>query len=209
MRTEPCRARATSPPLPSRRRLLGLSAAGVGAMALGALAGGRPGAARARPARGIAGQPAPELEVSDWRDADGGPTEFSIVAERGRWVFLKCFQYWCPGCHASGFPTLQAMQEAFGEHPKVALAAIQTTFEGFSTNDASRIAEVRERYALTMPIGHDAGDPDGDHRPSTMRLYRTGGTPWLILIDPGGTVVFDAFHVDRDKLVDYVGEQLA
>ena len=207
MRTEPSRARA--PTRPARRRLLGLSAAGVGAMALGALGGAGPGAVRAQPARGIAGQPAPELEVERWQDADGEPTEFSIAAERGRWVFLKCFQYWCPGCHESGFPTLQAMQEAFGEHPKVALAAIQTVFEGFSTNGASRIAEIRERYALTMPIGHDAGDPDGDPRPSTMRLYRTGGTPWLILIDPDGLVVYDGFHVDRAALVDYVAEQIA
>jgi len=188
---------------PGRRTALG-TALGVAALAL------TPRAARAAE-RGIVGQPAPELDVPRWSGADGEPTRFTIAATRGRWTFLKCFQYWCPGCHSSGFPTLVDVQKAFGADGEVAIAAVQTVFEGHGTNREDRIPEIRERYALEIPIGHDAGDPDADGEerwPTTMVRYRTGGTPWLVLIEPGGTVVFDGFHVDSAKLIDYVARQI-
>ncbi|MEE9319578.1 MAG: TlpA disulfide reductase family protein [Granulosicoccus sp.] len=158
---------------------------------------------------GITGQAAPELAVSGWTDAKGAATKFSIADSRGKWVFLKCWQAWCPGCHSSGFPTLQAVQKAFHGHPDVAIAAVQTVFEGFGSNTQDKVAEMRDRYELVIPMGHDAGDADGDKRPSTMVSYRTGGTPWLILIDPGGKVVFNDFQVQTDKLIDYINEKVA
>ena len=191
---------------PGRRAALA-SLAGLG-LASGALLSG---AAHSQE-RGIVGQVAPELEIDSWSDANGEPTTFSMSKARGKWTFLKCFQYWCPGCHSSGFPTLVAVQEAFGADGDVAIAAIQTVFEGHSTNREDRIPEIRDRYDLKIPIGHDAGDPDGEGTsrwPSTMRLYRTGGTPWLVLIDPAGQVVFDGFHVDKKKLIDFLAEQVA
>lgn len=172
-----------------------------------ALAGAKQ--ATAAPERGIVGALAPELTVAHWTGIDGAADPFSIQASRGRWVFLKCFQAWCPGCHSAGFPTLAAVQQAHGHHPDLALAAVQTVFEGFGSNTLDKIPEIRERYGLTMPIGHDAGDPKGERLPSTMRNYRTGGTPWLVLIDPAGRVVFDGFHVDSAKLIDWLGERLS
>ena len=190
--------------LPGRRTALG-GLAGLAASAL------LPGVARSQE-RGIVGTQAPELEINNWSGANGEPARFSIAASRGKWTFLKCFQYWCPGCHSSGFPTLVAVQDAFGANGDVAIAAIQTVFEGHSTNREDRIPEIRERYDLEIPIGHDAGDPDGEgiaRWPSTMRSYRTGGTPWLVLIDPAGRVVFDGFHLDSSKLIDFLAEQIA
>ena len=63
-----------------------------------------------------------------------GPLE-TLGALEGRWALVKCFQSWCPGCHSSGFPTLKKVIEAYGENNDVAIATVQTTFEGFSTND--------------------------------------------------------------------------
>ncbi|AMS41435.1 hypothetical protein N7E70_011930 [Aminobacter sp. NyZ550] len=34
-----------------------------------------------------------------------------------------------------------------------------------------------------------------------MQDYRTGGTPWFIIIDPAGKVVFNDFHLDADLLI--------
>lgn len=45
--------------------------------------------------------------------------------------------------------------------------------------------------------------------PFVMCNYRAGGTPWLILIDPNGTVVFNSFHVDQTKLIEFLAEQVA
>jgi len=40
-----------------------------------------------------------------------------------------------------------------------------------------------------------------------MISYQTGGTPWIILINPKGEVVFNDFRVDADKLIKYLSEQ--
>jgi len=161
---------------------------------------------------GIRGRRAPELEIDYWINGSGEPTQFSIAEQKGKWVFLKCFQNWCPGCHSSGFPTLKAFADEFHDHPKVAIAGIQTVFEGFSSNTQDDVRKLQLRYELPNIMGHDAGDPkngQSHHRPLTMINYRTGGTPWLILIDPEGNVAFNDFHVNRDKLIEFVKEQVA
>lgn len=192
-------------PMPRRQWLKTAGAGGLIATIPG-LAGAQSSSTDSR--YGIEGYKAPELELSGWTDRDGKPTEFSISDSKGKWVFLKCFQYWCPGCHSSGFPTLQAVQNEFGDNPKVAIAAVQTVFEGFTTNTEDRVEQMRDRYALTVPMAHDPGVPDIS-APFVMRNYRTGGTPWLILIDPTGTVVFNSFHVDQTKLIKFLAEQVA
>lgn len=198
-------AHADLPPPESaaRRRLLAGASAAIAAMALG------PSSAYAQSQPGIVSLPAPELDIDNWTDANGAPTTFSVAESRGKWVFLKCFQSWCPGCHSSGFPTLVKLQEAFSDNDGLAIAAIQTTFEGFSTNTAAKIPGIRERYGLTIPIGHDVGDPSGEHRPQTMIDYRTGGTPWLILINPAGVVTHNGFHADPDRLIEFLRSQIA
>ncbi len=193
----------------SRRKLLA-----VGAATIPALTTLTPGvtSAQSQPRFGIDGQDAPELDIGYWIDGDGKPASFSVKESAGKWVFLKCFQNWCPGCHSSGFPTLKAFSDEFHGHPKVAIAGIQTVFEGFGTNTQDDVRKLQQRYDLPIVMGHDAGNPeapDGDHRPTTMVTYRTGGTPWLILIDPAGKVVFNDFRVNRTRLIEFIHEQIA
>ncbi len=193
----------------SRRRMLAL-----GAATIPALAALRPEVsdAQSQPRFGIGGQDAPELDINYWIDGDGKPANFSVKASAGKWVFLKCFQNWCPGCHSSGFPTLKAFADEFHGHPSVAIAGIQTVFEGFSNNTQDDVRKLQLRYELPIVMGHDAGNPNADnldHRPGTMVNYRTGGTPWLILIDPTGKVVFNDYRVNRSKLIEFIHEQIA
>ncbi|MGB0846796.1 MAG: peroxiredoxin family protein [Thiolinea sp.] len=157
---------------------------------------------------GIRGQLAPEITLDYWIDKEGKAGHFSVAENRGKWVFLKCFQNWCPGCHATGFPTLKAFADEFHDHPKVAIAGIQTVFEGFTANTQDDVRKLQLRYELPITMGHDPGNEDTHERPQTMAKYRTGGTPWLILIAPDGRVVFNSFHVKTDKLIAYVKEQL-
>ena len=158
----------------------------------------------------IQGHLAPELDVSHWIDGDGERAEpFSVAAQRGKWVYLKCFQEWCPSCHSVGFPNLQKLKAAFPDDSKVAAAVIQTTFEGHSTNTADALRKNQLRYELALPFGHDPGNdnlPNSDpaHYPNTMRSYRTRGTPWVTLIDPNGIVVFSDFHIDMDRLIPHL-----
>ena len=188
-----------------RRRFMQLMTAGT----LGVAAGLSSKSAISQATRGIEGYQAPELAFDYWIDGEGKASQFSVLESKGKWVFLKCFQNWCPGCHSSGFPTLKAFSDEFFGHPKVAIAGIQTVFEGFRSNTQDAVRELQLRYDLPIVMGHDPGNEKTHDVPTTMRNYRTGGTPWLILINPDGVVVYNGFHVDPDKLIEFVGAQIA
>ena len=153
---------------------------------------------------GIEGQQAPELNLDYWIDEHGKRTQFDMKSTQGKWVFLKCFQNWCPGCHKYGFPALQKVHQAFGADDRVAIMAVQTVFEGFAINSKTSLRELQLRYQLPVLMGHDAGDPNGDHFPQTMKNYRTAGTPWIVIIDPRGKVVFNEFHINAEGFIDYL-----
>jgi thiol-disulfide isomerase/thioredoxin len=188
--------------VPSRRRFLWAGVAGLAGLS---------GLKAAHPLSkfGILDQSAPGLTVSYWIDRDGRPTTFELASVRGKWVFLKCFQNWCPGCHSHGFPALKKIADALVDNQGVVIAGIQTVFEGFGSNTQDAVRALQLRYELPIIMGHDPGDPDGEHRPSTMRNYRTGGTPWMILIDPQGFVVFNDFYADPDRLIAFLSQETA
>ena len=165
--------------------------------------------------RGIKGVPAPELKVPEWIDGNGDPqAPFQISQHKGKWVYLKCFQEWCPACHSIGFPNLQKLVAAFPNDNIIVSAVIQTTFEGFDNNNKGALRKNQLRYELNLPFGHDPGNIDlprsePNRFPKTMQSYRTGGTPWVVIIDPSGTVVFNDFHIDIDKLITFLKTQAA
>ena len=200
---------AAEPPSDTNRRKFLIKTAACAGIGAGLASGTEAFAQTSGGVRwGIEGHEAPEIKLDYWIDADGKPGHFSVLESRGKWVFLKCFQDWCPGCHSSGFPTLQAFSSRFHDHPGVAIAAIQTVFEGYQSNTVDDVRKLQLRYELPIVMGHDPGDPETDKRPVTMGEYFTGGTPWLMLINPEGTVVFNHYHADPDKLIEYVAEQL-
>jgi len=186
-----------------RRRFLG----GAAAVSLGGMGVAAAGAARGFE-YGILDRAAPELQVDYWLDRNGEPTTYSIGAARGKWIFLKCFQNWCPGCHKHGFPTLKKVADAFDGDDRVSVAAVQTVFEGFGSNTRDAVRELQLRYELPIPMGHDPGSPDGERLPTTMLDYRTGGTPWMIVIEPGGTVAYNDYHINGDKFIELLKTEL-
>ncbi|MFT5259590.1 MAG: hypothetical protein ACI9J2_001176 [Saprospiraceae bacterium] len=189
-----------------RRRFLTntLSAAALGSAGLANTA-----RAQSNHNYGIEGQIAPELKVPYWIDAQGEQTEFNLKEQRGKFVFIKCWQAWCPGCHSRGFPTLQEITHAFLDEPLVETLAIQTTFEGFGSNTQDKVREMQLRYDLPILMGHDDGQLNAHHRPNTMMDYRTGGTPWLVLIAPDGSVIFNDYHLNTDQAIQYLKGQVA
>ena len=130
--------------------------------------------------------------VSQWLNLPEGVELVERSDYQGKVLYLYFFQSWCPGCHSSGFPTLKAVSESFAGQTDVAFVAIQSAFEGASANTFEKAGEVVEKYQLTMPVGH-AGNGKGP--PDIMRDYRTGGTPWTVIIDKEGRVRFNDFHI--------------
>jgi len=151
--------------------------------------------AQDRPQLGILNHEAPGWGVSEWINLPADKTDLNIGDYKGKTLYLYGFQSWCPGCHARGFPTLQKIIERFGDDPKVGIVAIQTVFEGFGTNTFDRAKEVAQRYGLKIPVGQsgNAGAPS-----ALMRSYRTGGTPWTVIVGPDGIVRFNDFHIEAD-----------
>jgi thiol-disulfide isomerase/thioredoxin len=151
---------------------------------------------------GIVGLPAPALENIRWIDENGDERSPLTLDELGPgFKILFFFQDWCPGCHSHGFPTFVKLVEAFRDKG-IGLAAIQTVFEGSDVNTFDRLRENQRRYGLRVPFGHTAADPaSAGAVPTIMESYRSGGTPWFVVIAPDGRVVYDGFRLDAEALV--------
>ncbi len=155
---------------------------------------------------GIEGHEAPELSKDiDWVDASGLAREAIQLADlAGKYKVIYGFQAWCPGCHSRGLPALKKMADALKDNDQVVFLAIQTVFEGSHANTKERMLEIQKKYELHIPFGHDVGSEATGNRSSTMYHYRTGGTPWFIFIDQNDRVVFNDFHVNEDKAIEFL-----
>ncbi len=155
---------------------------------------------------GIEGLQAPELRVDKWVNGQGKEQSEAVLLKdmEGKFKVIYCFQAWCPGCHSRGLPALQKMVKELKENDKIKFLAIQTVFEGKHANTFERMIEIQKEYELEIPFGHDEGDTSSNNRSKTMFDYRTGGTPWFILIDENNRVIFNDFHLNVDKAIEYL-----
>ncbi len=136
------------------------------------------------------GETAPELRVDDWIGADGQPrAPWRLADHQGRLRVIFCFQSWCPGCHSTGFPTLQQLHRDYAGQG-VEFAVIQTVFEGHAENGPEQRAIMQQRYELALPLAQDDAHP----HPHTMSDYHSAGTPWWILINRQGRVIYNHFQ---------------
>jgi len=150
----------------------------------------------ARAGLGVLDTEAPAWKADTWFNLPDGKTSLDIADYEGKVVYLYGFQSWCPGCHSQGFPTMQKLIEKFQKADDVAFVAVQTAFEGFSTNTAANAKATGERYSLSIPIGHSGAE---GKRSTLMQAYKTGGTPWTIIIDKDGVVRYNDFHITPEQ----------
>ncbi|UCD91300.1 MAG: hypothetical protein JSW04_07760 [Desulfobacterales bacterium] len=78
---------------------------------------------------------------------------------------------------------------------------MQTVFEGYRFNTQDKLRQNQLKYAVKIPMAHAVGNPDTSEIPEIMRNYRSGGTPWTVIIDPSGRVVYNSFHIKVDQAV--------
>lgn len=154
---------------------------------------------------GIEGFDAPELEKFKWIDANGKDTEpIQLSNFKGKFIVLYCFQRWCPGCHKIGLPSLQQMVTALKNNQAIKFFAIQSVFEGKNQNTFEKLKETQKQYKLEIPFGQDEGDESTQNISTVMYHYRTGGTPWFIFINQEGKVVFNDFHLNTEKAIEFL-----
>ena len=86
---------------------------------------------------------------------------------------------------------------------------MQTVFEGFVFNSEDKLRKNQLKHGLKIPMAHAAGDPQTHSIPEIMRKYRSGGTPWTVIIDPKGRVVFNQFHIDANPAAELIKAMLS
>ncbi len=160
---------------------------------------------------GIKGAKAPKWEIPIWIDENGYALDKPIEIDdyHNKVVVMLGFQSWCQGCHKSGFPSLKALIDIYKEEANVQFLAVQTVFEGPEINTEERLLELKKQYQLSIPFGHDTGETHGRTRSNIMYHYRTGGTPWIIIINRQGIVVYNEFRIGLTMAQDIINKALA
>ena len=103
-----------------------------------------------------------------------------------------------------GFPTLQKLTQAFKNVDQVKFLAVQTVFEGHDYNSRDKLRKNQLEWDLKIPMAHAAGNPETHEIPEIMKKYRSGGTPWKVIINPEGKVVFNQFHIKPSQAVTLI-----
>ena len=85
------------------------------------------------------------------------------------------------------------MLKLYQNDPDVAFVAIQTTFEGFDSNTFKQAKKVAADYKIKIPVGHSGSR---EKLSPVLVNYRSGGTPWTVIIDRNGIVRFNYFHLE-------------
>ena len=94
--------------------------------------------------------------------------------------------------------------KSFKDNDSVKFLAVQTVFEGYNTNTKDKLRKNQLKYGLKIPMAHTAGDPQTHAIPDLMKKYRSGGTPWVVIIDPKGRVVYNDFHIKTKSAVKLI-----
>ncbi len=138
-----------------------------------------------------AARKAPQWEISEWINGDGG----NIDTLKGKVIVIDFFQLWCPGCNKFSGPLMKYWQQKFAaemEKERLVQVKIHTVFEGHSYQTVKRLKSYVKEKEITVPVGVDR-HIDGQRLPETMRRYNTRGTPEMAIIDGDGMIRFQEF----------------
>jgi len=174
---------------PTRRSLLGQSAAAIAVAATLPLSLPSPTPAQAK-AQGV-GRKAPQWDISEWINGDGG----NVDKLKGRVIVIDFFQLWCPGCNKFSGPLLTFWQKRFSDDiaaGQLSLVKIHTVFEGHGYQTVKKLKSYVKEKGITLPVGVDR-HIKGQRLPVTMKRYNTRGTPEMAIIDRDGIIRLQEF----------------
>ena len=83
-------------------------------------------------------------------------------------------------------PLFNRWHERYGQRDDVLVVSIHTVFEGHDYQSPERLREFVETWGIEHPVGIDTYAAEGGEVPETMRRYRTGGTPHVVIVDKWG-----------------------
>jgi thioredoxin 1 len=143
----------------------------------------------------LMGKPAPALDVSEWV---GDPVD--LAALKGRVVLIDFFQIIDPFNETSA-PAIAELRKKYGE--KLVVFGIASAFDAFDeqTPDAIKAYLAEKNVSYTVGI-------DREHN-KTFTTYGGMGSPWTVLLDRDGNIVFlDFFEAEpvAARLAALLGE---
>ena len=156
--------------------------------------------------KGIQGQKAPLLNVSDWYQLPEGKDKVEITDYRGKIVVLLFFQHWCEASQKRELPVLQKLTKHYEGNDGIVFLAVQTAFEGFLDNTPDKLPVTAKNFELTIPIGHYTKVPGF---PGVSGSYKPGGTPWWVIIDRNGMVEYNGFILNEEEAIKGFDKMLA
>ncbi len=145
---------------------------------------------------GIAGKKAPPLALTNWINLPEGQTRLDIPDFKGKYLVMLFFQHWCEASQKEAFPTLQTLIKQFEGEKNVAFLAVQTAFQGYTTNSEDKLKVDAQEFGLTIPMGHSPKLP-GVY--SVSLGYNTGGTPWWVIVTPDGVVEYNGHYLNPEE----------
>ncbi len=86
---------------------------------------------------------------------------------------------------------------------------MQTVFEGHDYNSQDKLRKNQLQYDLKIPMAQAAGNPRNHEIPEIMRKYRSGGTPWKVIINPEGRVIYNQFHIKPSQAMALIEGMLS
>lgn len=138
-----------------------------------------------------------ELYDLDWVDAKNKTHKLTGKDFKRKVTILKFFQSWCPGCHSYGLPLFKEISDHYEGSSKVNTFAVQTVFEGFSTNTKGKLSRTRKKYKLTSLMAQDDGGGKGS---TLIRVTQARGTPWFVILNKKGDMVFSGYRLSLEKV---------
>lgn len=156
--------------------------------------------------KGIQGQKAPLLNVSDWYQLPEGKDKVEITDYPGKIVVLLFFQHWCEASQKRELPVLQKLTKHYEGNDGIVFLAVQTAFEGFLDNTPDKLPVTAKNFELKIPIGHYTKVPGF---PGVSGSYKPGGTPWWVIIDRAGMVEYNGFILNEEEAIKGFDKMLA
>ena len=57
-------------------------------------------------------------------------------------------------------------------------------------------------------MAHDDGSSHKRNKSILLQRYRAGGTPWFVIIDKKGRVIFNGFHINVASVIKFINREL-
>lgn len=162
--------------------------------------------AHAQMQEGIEGQQAPLLKVSDWYQAPEGKDVVEITDYPGKIIVMLFFQHWCRASQERELPVLKHLVDHYKDQKDIVFLAVQTTFEGYYDNTIDKLPITAEKFGLEIPIGHSMKVAGFS---GVNGSYKTGGTPWWVIIDRTGRVEYNGFLLNEEEAIKGFDRMLA